>query len=374
MNKNIKKQQGFTLFELLVVTLILGVLVASFSGALVSYLQKSKQSENSIKIDEIETALITYFNAYGKLPCPALADAKPDTANFGRQLSADCTSVPASPALILTTNTGKNIRIGSLPTRDLNLPDEYMLDSYSKRFIYAVTETSASAGQFNINDGAIGIVDSNGNSVITPANSAHYAIVSTGADGFGSYNLEGNRLNACVGSTAQLENCNDDGIFRSTELVSTSTTADQIDDTVVYKLFTTDITPSIPSGAVMAFDSATCPLGWSPVPELQGRTIVGAGNYNNTYTDTGFPSWIFNKTYTLNEIGGRATTRQQDRNVAPHVHDLNRTTISYTVGPDSVDVVTSMATELSTNVSNNLSGDEELNVSPYFVLTYCKYN
>jgi hypothetical protein len=32
-----------------------------------------------------------------------------------------------------------------------------------------------------------------------------------------------------------------------------------------------------PSGAVMAFDLVACPLGWSPMPTLYGRTIVGAG-------------------------------------------------------------------------------------------------
>jgi len=31
------------------------------------------------------------------------------------------------------------IRIGSVPTRALNLPDEFMYDSYGSRFLYAVS-------------------------------------------------------------------------------------------------------------------------------------------------------------------------------------------------------------------------------------------
>ena len=34
---------------------------------------------------------------------------------------------------------------------------------------------------------------------------------------------------------------------------------------------------AIPSGAVMAFDLASCPKGWGPMESAQGRTIIGVG-------------------------------------------------------------------------------------------------
>lgn len=34
---------------------------------------------------------------------------------------------------------------------------------------------------------------------------------------------------------------------------------------------------SVPKGAVLAFNLATCPIGWEEIDDVKGRTIVGAG-------------------------------------------------------------------------------------------------
>lgn len=369
-----KKQNGFTFIELAIVLVIVGFLLASFSAALKNYLEKSKQDKNSIKIETIELALDTYFNAYGKLPCPASPTALPDTAAFGRQVALNCTSAPQTTQVVRVNNLSKNIRIGAVPVRDLNIPDEYIMDANNNKFIYAVTETSATPGEFDINGGGISIVDSNDNSVITPPNSAHYAVLSTGQDGVGSYNLVGTVNEPCVAGSQQSENCDNDGVFRSTLLVSTAGTTDQNDDTLLFKLYTKDNLPLIPERAVMAFNSANCPIGWVPLADSAGRVIVGSGAYNEDYDQAGYPSWQFSHDYALNEKGGYATWRARDSELVQHKHPLSSATLNLTIGTDEVNVIVPPSeTGENDGVSAGVSGSPEENRSPYLVLTYCEY-
>ena len=102
----------------------------------------------------------------------------------------------------------------------------------------------------------------------------------------------------------------------------------------------------VPQGAVMAFDSATCPEGWSLLASAQGRTIVGtpfggtlAGTVGNSLTD------LENRTHTHSVDPASVASSSHDghtHSVDPSgftsgSYDLSHT---HTVDPDSISLPT----------------------------------
>lgn len=105
----------------------------------------------------------------------------------------------------------------------------------------------------------------------------------------------------------------------------------------------------VPSGAVMAFDSATCPSGWSDYTTADGRVIVGTGTYadcsdggtpcgvslsvpgcavNPACTPTitaGCPQSCITQTplsYSLNNKGGQAKVKLDITEAPAHMHNF----------------------------------------------------
>jgi hypothetical protein len=69
---------------------------------------------------------------------------------------------------------------------------------------------------------------------------------------------------------------------------------------------------SVPAGAVMAFDLAACPTGWSSVTELSGRFVVGVGNSNTNGSSN----------ITLRKQGGKAAHTLTVAEMPSHDHSL----------------------------------------------------
>ena len=115
-----------------------------------------------------------------------------------------------------TGKLGRRVRIGALPTRSLNLPDEISKDAWGQRFLYAVTETLAKPGSFLYTDGAISVVDSSNTDIVTPTGGAHYAIVSSGNDRAGSYSSSGGTLSGLTPQGHDVENWDNDAVFTLT--------------------------------------------------------------------------------------------------------------------------------------------------------------
>lgn len=67
---------------------------------------------------------------------------------------------------------------------------------------------------------------------------------------------------------------------------------------------------SIPTGAVMAFNLASCPTGWSALTAATGRTIVGVGS-NGT------------NTYALNDSGGADSLTLSTAQLPAHTHPVD---------------------------------------------------
>ncbi len=96
--------------------------------------------------------------------------------------------------------------------------------------------------------------------------------------------------------------------------------ADTLDGMDSAEFATADV---VPSGAIMLFDLAACPVGWSELPDAQGRAIVGmpaGGNVKGTV--------------------GTALSDMEDR---AHAH---------TVDPSGVNSTTSGAHSHTTDIGN----------------------
>ena len=124
------KQSGFTLIELAVVLVIVGLLVGSFIGSITSRIETTRRDNTIKKLEEIKLAIFGYATAEGRLPCPA-------TALGGGQ------EQPVGGGVCLTL-------YGFVPGRTLGISGAYnrdnlLIDSWGNPFRYSVTGSDANA-------------------------------------------------------------------------------------------------------------------------------------------------------------------------------------------------------------------------------------
>lgn len=141
----IRKNKGFTLIELSIVLVVVGIML--YAGLSIGSIQldaaKTKQTKD--KLDKIERALQLYYETNNKLPCPADGAADLADGDFGvGTASADngavsdttCTSVTA-PIIISAATVAY---VGVVPVRTLELPDDFMYDGWDDRITYVVAK------------------------------------------------------------------------------------------------------------------------------------------------------------------------------------------------------------------------------------------
>jgi len=153
------KNKGFTLIELTVVLVIVGLLVGGFASFLKVYFQRTHFELTKSNQEQIELALFNYVQEHGALPCPAPLNLQPENPEYGRM--QDCSATGPTGTTILADGTyrvddgrdpaaGIPVRIGAFPARDLELPDSVMVDSWGHLFSYAVTEALTKEGSMGV--------------------------------------------------------------------------------------------------------------------------------------------------------------------------------------------------------------------------------
>ena len=137
------KESGFTLIEIAVVLVIVGLLLGSFITSLSSRIETTRRDRTIKQLEEIKLALLGFASAQGRLPCPATA------LSVGQeQLAAGVCS----------------LRHGFVPGRTLGISGSYnrdtlLTDSWGNPIRYSVTTANASAFIKPVGPGNGGIKD-----------------------------------------------------------------------------------------------------------------------------------------------------------------------------------------------------------------------
>lgn len=247
-------RDGFTTIEIAIVVIISGILISIFLNGYTLYTQQKDYALTLENIEELNGALNQFRQEFSRYPCPADPTLPPDHPDFGREtqcgpislgaISGDCAS-GGRPLLVQTTfdtgiNTESNVICSGNDARDVNGDgnSEYVLtgvipfrtltefasnsggfiqnyrefmsiDGYDMRFTYAVTEIMADSARNETNPvnpqmGSIRVVDENGTDITIPPRTAHYVLISHGANKRGAYSEFGVQAEDCDFSSFSL--------------------------------------------------------------------------------------------------------------------------------------------------------------------------
>lgn len=219
------KNSGFTTLELSIVMIIFGLIVTTFMGGYIAYNKGVPRRETKEKIDTITSALNEFRSKYGHYPCPADPTASKSNSLYQRERRDNTGSrclteiggtVHNSTRDANNDNIADEVYFGTIPIKSLLDPDnnpatddgikytklaiEDFTDGWGRQFTYVVSALLVNTSTFNEGFGAIGIVDENGRSMVTPQNSAQFALVSHGQNGKGARNAEGKLIEPCTNS------------------------------------------------------------------------------------------------------------------------------------------------------------------------------
>jgi len=202
-----------------VVLAVVGVVIVSGSSAYRIYQKNQAREVTKENIADVTNAIHGFLGQYSRYPCPAPLDAmQNDVARYG--LETDCTDTSVA---VGTCATGicieerdavipgfgfPRVRRGAVPFRALSIFEKAAYDGYHRRLSYVVTEALAVSASFNSNFGGISVEDGAGNTVVEPADSAHFLVFSHGEDMKGAFTSGGVQASPCVGTDRDVENCN----------------------------------------------------------------------------------------------------------------------------------------------------------------------
>lgn len=150
MSVKLNNQRGFTLIEIAVVLVIVGLLVGSFIGSISNRIETTRRDNTSKQLEEIKEAIIGYAITNGRLPCPTT------TTGQGREQ-------PAGGGVCTWQH-------GFIPGLTLGISGHYnrdglLTDSWGNPIRYSVSTADTSA--FTTAPGAGGMVDV-GMAVLSP--------------------------------------------------------------------------------------------------------------------------------------------------------------------------------------------------------------
>lgn len=132
--KSIKKQKGFTLIEIAVVLVIVGLLLGSFIGSFSQRIETTQRQNAKKQLEDIKLALLGFASARGRLPCPTT------TTGNGFEVPFNGSTIAIPCALQHGFIPGKTLGIDGAYNRD-NL----LIDVWGNPIRYSVTTANTNA-------------------------------------------------------------------------------------------------------------------------------------------------------------------------------------------------------------------------------------
>lgn len=241
-----KNISGFTLVEMAMVLMIIGLLLGGLIPTLSAQMESQRTNETRKQLDEIQQALIGYAIVNGRIPCPAqatLATGQPNagvettTGNTCACKNSDPTVADASVSKVACTDTSVT---GVLPWVTLGIKET---DAWERRYTYRVTTRFADqiaanttdcipavsapvASSFALCSPGVPDVSSAATGGTAVATDVPALFLSHGKNGSGAYISDGTQLTGATGDEA--ENSNNDNSFVS------HTPTPNFDDLVVW--------------------------------------------------------------------------------------------------------------------------------------------
>lgn len=249
--KSISKQRGFTTIELAIVLIISGLMFAGFLSVYKTYRLDLGYKKTIEHAEVLESALNEYLWTYNSYPCPADPTLLPTHNDYGVAVNCglgstavDCavgrpeyTNTPGVESNVACAESLEDrdgdgnpdmVLIGAFPFKTMQdqasngsisdyFREVFTYDGYDMRYTYAVSANMATpdpsiythSRMISANFGVITVVDENGQQMTEPPNSAHYVIVSHGANKRGAYSPGGTQSQNCIFSTLILNGVED---------------------------------------------------------------------------------------------------------------------------------------------------------------------
>ncbi len=216
---------GFTLIELSMVLVILAILTAMGLVASMGALESAQRAANERRMDEIESALMTFRLANNRMPCPGQLGLPGGDSQFGKEgtttnpvssldvAGSNCIQA-ASPSANFYWNSSNSAGVtveGAVPVRALNLPDDFVRDAWGREYSYAVdaftTIPNAFASMRPSDNCSLQVEDANHGLRTT---GAVYVLLSYGPNGHGGFFSGPTRSSSGSTNADELSNCHCD--------------------------------------------------------------------------------------------------------------------------------------------------------------------
>jgi prepilin-type N-terminal cleavage/methylation domain-containing protein len=220
------RTRGFTLIEMAIVLVVIGLVVGAGLTAVSPIIAGTKTTATRTKMERIEAALLVHAIRNSCLPCPATTNSATGASTFVTE-TANC-DANATPC---------TVEFGVVPWQELELPLDDILDGYNYRIGYGIARAIAGTSGMNrtgTNYAPLGTLTVNNTAGAAVTTQAAYVLVSFGQNSEGGFSRAGVAKAATQGSANEDENNDADTTYVQDQPIDVGG-ATHFDDIVVFR-------------------------------------------------------------------------------------------------------------------------------------------